>query len=129
MIDRAIQSLLQRTRPPSTPPHYDRAPAGRAPAGGGGGGGVTIFPARIVAPAAGAGNYTVREQVISAEGGFSDKPGAANLTATNLAELSLGAGAAVDDDTIVLVLTVADTGSPPTLRYVFDHPAYAKYLD
>jgi hypothetical protein len=92
-------------------------------------GGSASFPARVVEPAGTAATYTVREQVLSPGGAFSDKPGAADVTATNLAELSLGDGAAVDDDTLVLVVTVADTGEPPTLRYVFDHPAYAKYLD
>jgi hypothetical protein len=92
-------------------------------------GNATAFPARVVAPAGTAAQYTVREQALSPSGAFSDKPGAADVTAINLAELSLGDGAAVDDDALVLVLTVIDTGDPPTLRYVFDHPAYAKYLD
>jgi hypothetical protein len=35
----------------------------------------------------------------------------------------------VEDDAIVLVTILRDTGTPPVLRYVFDHPAYAKYLD
>ncbi|MGC9455377.1 MAG: hypothetical protein ACP5HU_11010 [Phycisphaerae bacterium] len=87
------------------------------------------FAARVIAPAASAGSYTVLEQVVSAAGEFSDKPGAAAVTAVNLAELSLGDGAAVDDDSIVLVTAIPDTSQPPTLRYVFDHPAYAKYLD
>lgn len=93
------------------------------------GGGATAFAARVVAHAGSASCYTVREQVLSSEGVFSDKPNAADLTATNLAELSLGDGAAVDDDAIVMVHAVPDTGQPPTLRYLFDHPAYAKYLD
>lgn len=88
-----------------------------------------IFPARVISPGAAAGRYTVLEQVVSSTGEFSDKPDAASVSAVNLAELSLGDGAAVDDDSIVLVTAIADTSEPPALRYVFDHPAYAKYLD
>lgn len=91
--------------------------------------GTAAFAARVIAPAAAAARYNVLEQVVSPAGEFSDKPDAAEVTAINLAELSLGEGAAVDDDSIVLVTAVADTSEPPTLRYVFDHPAYAKYLD
>ena len=29
----------------------------------------------------------------------------------------------------VLATTLLDTASPPNMHYVFDHPAYAKYLD
>jgi hypothetical protein len=47
----------------------------------------------------------------------------------NLSELSLGPGAAVPVGQIVVVLATTDTGSPPTVRYHFDHPMYAKYLD
>ncbi|MFW6132992.1 MAG: hypothetical protein ACOC8F_03785 [Planctomycetota bacterium] len=86
-----------------------------------------FFAARVVASDGGAA-YTVREQVATGAGTFDDKPGAVDVTAWNLAELSLGPGAAVDDGTIVLVTATTDTGDPPTLRYLFDHPAYAKYL-
>ena len=86
------------------------------------------FPAKVVAAQAGAA-YTVRRQVATGAGTFADAPGATDLTAHNLAELSLGPGAAVDADTIVLVQVLTDNGTPPTARYVFDHPAYAKYLD
>jgi len=88
----------------------------------------SLFPARIV-DSLGQAAYTVREQVCAGAGEFADKSGASDLTAHNLAELSLGPGAAVDDDTIVLVMEIADTSQPPQTRYVFDHPAYAKYLD
>lgn len=88
----------------------------------------TTFPAKVVDSLGGAA-YGVLEQVCTGEGTFADKSGAQQVTAHNLAELSLGPGAAVDDDTIVVVTPLADTGEPPTLRYVFDHPAYAKYLD
>lgn len=90
--------------------------------------GSAIFPARVTA-SQGSAAYTVREQAATGAGTFADAPGATNLTAHNLAELSLGPGAAIADDTIVLVLTIMDNGTPPTVRYVFDHPAYAKYLD
>lgn len=87
-----------------------------------------FFPAKVIA-SQGSAAYTVREQVATGAGTFTNAPGATDLTAHNLAELSLGPGAAVDNDTIVLVLTILDNGNPPTARYVFDHPAYAKYLD
>jgi hypothetical protein len=86
-----------------------------------------FFPGKVTASQGGSA-YTVREQVITGAGTFADAPGAADLTAWNLAELSLGPGAAVDVGAIVLALTVMDNGNPPTARYVFDHPAYAKYL-
>lgn len=87
-----------------------------------------MFAAKVVSSQSGAA-YTVREQVPTGSGTFADKQGASNITAHNLAELSLGPGAAVDNDTIVLVTALADNGNPPTLRYVFGHPAYAKFLD
>jgi len=90
--------------------------------------GAAAFPAKVIGSTGGCG-YTVREQVCTGFGQFADRQGAADLAAWNLAEMSLGPGAAIDDGTIVLVTTLTDSGSPPTLRYVFDHPAYAKYLD
>jgi hypothetical protein len=86
------------------------------------------FPAKVVASLNGSA-YSVREQVCTGAGSFTDKSGAPLVTAHNLAELSLGPGAAVDDGTIVLVTVLTDTGNPPEPRYVFGHPAYAKYLD
>ncbi len=84
--------------------------------------------ARIVS-SQGSALYTMLEQEIDAIGDFNDKSGASNFTAINTAELSLGPGAAVDDDMIVLVAAILDVGSPATVRYVFDHLPYAKYLD
>jgi hypothetical protein len=86
------------------------------------------FPAKVLSSQGGAA-YTVREQVATGAGTFADAPGTADLTAHNLAELSLGPGAAVGAGTIVLLTVLLDNGTPPTARYVFDHPAYAKYLD
>jgi len=85
------------------------------------------FPAKVIASVGNAA-YTVREQAPTGAGTFANKQGAENVTAYNLAELSLGPGAAVDTAEIVLVKSMADTGSPPTTRFFFDHPAYAKYL-
>jgi len=89
---------------------------------------LATFPAEVIS-SQGDAAYTVREQVATGAGTFADAPGADDVTAHNLAELSLGPGAAVDDGTIVIVHAVADNGSPTTTRYLFDHPAYAKYLD
>lgn len=89
---------------------------------------VASFAGQIVS-SQGSATYTVREQAITGQGSFIDKAGTSNITARNLAELSLGPGAAVDNGTIVLVATLLDEASPPNIRYVFDHPAYAKYLD
>jgi len=89
--------------------------------------GGAVFPAKVIS-SQGNGAYTVREQVATGAGTFADKQGAATVTAYNLAELSLGPGAGVESNTIVPITTLADTGNPPTLRYVFDHPVYAKYL-
>ncbi len=86
------------------------------------------FFARIVSSQGGAA-YTVREQVATGPGQFQDKDGAGDITAHNLAELSLGPGGAVDEEAIVVVHSATDTGQPPATRYIFDHPAYAKYLD
>ena len=87
-----------------------------------------FFPARIVS-SEGNGAYVVREQALDANGDLTDKSGAANVEARNLAELSLGPGAAVDENAVVLVMPLADQASPPNVGYFFDHPAYAKYLD
>jgi len=86
------------------------------------------FPAKIVSSQGGAA-YTVREQTFNAQGNLIDKPGVSDVSAKNLAELTLGPGAAVDTGTIVVVAAVLDQASPPNMRYVFDHPTYAKYLD
>ncbi|MFA6133392.1 MAG: hypothetical protein WC869_05170 [Phycisphaerae bacterium] len=92
----------------------------------GGSGQSSMFPAKVVAAISGAA-YSVREQSCTGAGTFGDKSGTSNVTAYNLAELSLGPGAAVAVGVIVLATAITDTGS--TTRYVFDHPAYAKYLD
>ena len=86
------------------------------------------FPAKVTA-ALGDEKYTVIEQIIDGDGNFANKPGASGVTARNLAELSLGPGGAVPTGTIVQVTAMVDTGDPPTMRYIFDHPTYAKYLD
>ncbi len=86
------------------------------------------FPAEVIASLGNAA-YTVREQSPTGAGTFAGKGGTQNVTAYNLAELSLGPGAAVDTGEIVLVKSMADTGSPTTTRFFFDHPAYAKYLN
>ncbi len=90
--------------------------------------GFAMFSARIVS-ASGNAIYAVREQELTSQGAFIDKAGASDISARNLAELSLGSGAAVGDGVIVLATTVLDNTSPPNLAYVFDHPVYAKYLD
>jgi len=74
-------------------------------------------------------SYSIREQVATGAGTFADASGVADVTAYNLAELSLGPGSAVDTGSIVTVRGITDNGDPPVMRYVFDHPAYAKYLD
>jgi len=84
------------------------------------------MPAKIVS-SLGQAKYTVRPQACSAGGTFADATGAADLQAVNLAELSIGNGAAMDTGVIVLVSSLADAAGGT--RYVFDHPAYAKYLD
>ena len=97
-------------------------PGGAAVSGTGG------FPAKIIS-ADGTATYTMREQSLDGQGSFIDKPGTQNFSARNLAELSLGPGAAVDTGTISIVTTLLDTATPPNIHYVFDHPTYAKYLD
>jgi len=86
------------------------------------------FAAKVIG-SQGSATYTMREQALDAQGVFSDRSGAADFSARNLAELSLGPGAAVDIGTIVIVLALSDTSRPANVYYVFDHPAYAKYLD
>jgi len=84
-------------------------------------------PARITGVAAGPSRYSIRWQEYNAGGQFQDTADATVYTATNLAELSFGAAAAVDVGTIVPVFSIVDVGG--VTRYVFDHPVYAKYLD
>ena len=86
------------------------------------------FPARISGSLGGA-QYGLVEQISKGADGFADKGGGLSVTGRNLAELSLGPGAAVDSGTIVLVTAIADEENASLQRYVFDHPAYAKYLD
>ena len=86
-----------------------------------------MIPAKIVSGGSG-GVYVVREQIATGAGTFADKSGTSDFTAYNLAELTLGPGGAVDVGQIVLVTCQTDNGNPPTVRYFFDHPAYAKYL-
>jgi len=87
-----------------------------------------VFAAKVVA-ALGSAAYTIREQTLDTNGAFIDKSGTLNVSAKNLAELSLGSGAAVAVGTIVLATTITDGGTPPSVAYIFDHPAYAKYLE
>ena len=118
---RIIQAIAQRTRPSAEHPDYARQAEGIEASGGGGGGGTTSFPAKIVSHDEDA-LYTVRQQSMSATASFSDKSGTSNITAVNLAELTLGDGGGVDDDEIVSVHVHEDG------YYYFDHPVYAKYL-
>lgn len=90
-------------------------------------GGGAMFPAKIIS-SSGSAAYVVREQVPAAGGGLADRQGAVDVQAVNLAEMTMGPGAAVDVGQIVLVTAIAADGTPPTIRYYFDHPAYAKYL-
>jgi hypothetical protein len=87
-----------------------------------------MFPAKVIS-SQGSAVYTLREQAQAPDGTFSDAPGAAEIIATNLAELSTGQGGAIDIDTTVAVTSIIDTGQPATLRYIFSQAAYAKYLD
>ena len=86
------------------------------------------FAARVAGPLGGA-RYNLVEQISEGATGLADKPGGLNVIGQNLAELSLGPGAAVDPGTVVLVTAVAGQQGAPAQQYVFDHPAYAKYLD
>ena len=86
-----------------------------------------MFPAKIVS-SSGAGAYSVREQSATGAGTFANKTDTSNITAYNLAELNLGSGGGVDTDEIALVMAIVDTSNPPVIRYVFDHPVYAKYM-
>jgi hypothetical protein len=86
------------------------------------------FPARVAGSLGGA-VYSLVEQTSQGATGLADKPGGLNVIGQNLAELSLGPGAAVDPGTVVLVTAVAGQQGAPAQQYVFDHPAYAKYLD
>jgi len=98
------------------------------PAGQCSGGAGHTMVARVIA-SLGGGDYTVRLQDIDADGQWVDRSGADDLTAGNLAELSLGSGAAVDLNQRVVLTELDDLQEPPQKRHVFDHPVYAKYLD
>jgi hypothetical protein len=88
----------------------------------------TTFPAKV-AESLGGAVYSLVEQVAVGLEGFADKQDGLNVAGRNLAELSLGPGAAVDVGTLVMVTAIADQQDSSTPQYVFDHPAYAKYLD
>lgn len=91
------------------------------------GGGSAAFPARVVSAAA--GGYLIREQALDGSGNLADVAGSVDVPAVNLAELSTGPGGAVDAGQVVLALAIADSSSPPAIRYLFDRAVYAKYLD
>jgi hypothetical protein len=99
---------------------FGGAGGGQQPSSSGG------FVAKVISSVGGA-RYTVREQAF-VSGGYHDKSGASDVSADNLAELTLGSGAAVDAGTFVLVTGIPDGDNPSALHYVFDHPLYAKYL-
>jgi len=85
-------------------------------------------PARVIAVESGQARYRVCWQKCdAATGAFQDIANEPTPVAVNLAELSFGRPAALDINTIVLVHAIEDTAG--VTRYVFDHPAYAKYLD
>jgi hypothetical protein len=86
------------------------------------------FAARVAGSLGGA-VYSLVEQVSQGPSGMADKSGGLSVAGRNLAELTLGPGAAVDAGTIVLVTAIADQQNASSQQYVFDHPAYAKYLD
>ena len=88
----------------------------------------TTFPAKVSESLGGAA-YSLVEQVAAGSEGFADKQDGLNVVGRNLAELSLGPGAAVDVGTLVMVTAITDQQNSATPQYVFDHPAYAKYLD
>lgn len=90
--------------------------------------GASLFAARVVSAISGA-SYSVLEQTLESDGDFADADGTSAITAVNLPEQSVGSGGAVEADTIVLITAMADAGTPPTVRYFFSHPPYAKYLD
>ena len=75
-----------------------------------------------VKAAHGNATYTVRQQSMTDQTTFTDKAGTSNFTATNISEIGIGPGSAVDVGTLV---SVTESGG----YYVFSHPAYAKYLD
>lgn len=83
-----------------------------------------VFVARVVS-ANGQGVYGVREQAIASDGSFSDADGAINLVATNLAESGITPGNTIGTGTRVIVAAVTDTGTPATLRHVFNLPTSA----
>jgi len=84
-------------------------------------------PARVTDWEVGQARYRVCWQEYNGSTGQFTDTNEYKPVAINLAELSFGRPAAVDINTIVLVTAIVDSGG--TTRYVFDHPAYAKYLD
>jgi hypothetical protein len=93
---------------------------------GAGGGGSAAAPAaevaKVVALASGY-SYTVRPQDWNAQTqAFVDRPGAADVTAKNLAEIGIGPGQMVDVGTYVVLHTMGSI-------YVFSHSVFAKYKD
>jgi hypothetical protein len=82
--------------------------------------------ARIVAAATGP-YYTVHQMVASSTG-FVDRPGAVDIQACNLAEATLGPGGAIDAGTRIILQAIPSSDGSAGIQYVFDHPAYAKYL-
>jgi hypothetical protein len=89
--------------------------------------GTAVFVARVVSNYSG-GFYYIREQQVDGNGSMSDKTGASNVMATNLAEATTGPGNAVDANQLVMVMPYYTGSQTHPVFYYFDHPCYAKYL-
>ncbi len=85
-----------------------------------------IFAARVLYTFGNA-LYRVRPQVPVGETTFTDKTGAQDINACNVAELNIEETLGVIADTIVLVAALKTDSDPPTIRYAFDHPVYEEY--
>jgi hypothetical protein len=91
-------------------------------AGGGGSAAASAEVAKVVTLGSGY-SYTVRPQDWNAQtSAFVDRPGAADVTARNIAEIGVGPGQMVDVGTYVVLHTMGSI-------YVFSHPVFAKYKD
>lgn len=88
-------------------------------------GGALLIPAKVVSSSGGA-SYELELLGLGEDSEFAATE--TTVSATNLAEMNLGPGGAVDIDSIVLLTEIksSDGGSG---QYFFDHPTYAKYLD
>ena len=89
-------------------------------------GGSSVTLGKIVSSAGGA-KYNI-QPVTMRDTGQTDPASSTQISAFNLAEMTVGPGGAVDNNTLVILHQIAASNSDDPIN-IFSHTTYAKYLD